>query len=344
MKFLILSSILLSCFLAQSNPEDQAKQKELNRRLHEAVKNSSRWSYVSEYEAEREGIEAGSVENVNRLIAMGADPNSRDKDGRNIFAWVSRPSVTKVLLDAGADPNTVLDVNDPKKVLAIHLKDIPESIKVLVEGGADIHARDANGNTALHGKTDPEFIRAYLEAGADPNAQNSEGDAPLHVLPMNEKGFAAGRILAYNGADLDLKNNKGNIPFIVKSAPLAFKLKEESSCSYITKSSQIKPAQCGRKNVCIARMFCVFKLGTAPNTNQISKEFQVVCSSLSNGECPEANDCALDRSVVEAEEIVNIRNDGSYGATEGPSDRPTAPTEGPSDRPTAPKKSSSGVR
>ena len=80
--------------------------------------------------------------------------------------------------------------------------------------------------------------------------------------------------------------------------------KEETrtSCQYITEPSQIQDTQCGRRRLCIAtKVSCTFEVGIEPNTTQAVREFQVVCPSLPNGQCPPANDCVLDRSVVKAE-------------------------------------------
>ena len=50
------------------------------------------------------------------------------------------------------------------------------------------------------------------------------------------------------------------------------------------------------------RVLCEFKVGREPNTAPIARSFQVACSASSFGQCPEANDCVLDRSVTEAEQ------------------------------------------
>lgn len=320
MKVLVLLSILLSCSLAQANPEKQAKQAELNKNLYQSLKN---YFTLSGYRYEVEGEEEGSLDNIRRLLEAGADPNVKNEDGESILVrWRMNSELLKLFFEAGADPNATFSEQD--KSTALHFTN-PWRARAFLEAGADPNARDNDERTPLFGKNDPEVIRALLEAGADPNAQDSNGNTPLHVLRVDEKGELAAGILIRNGADPKLKNHKGNIPFIVKTAPLAFEQKEESSCRYISESSQIKPVQCSQRNVCMSEMLCTFAIGMAPNTAKIEKIFQAVCSSLSNGQCPKANDCILDRSVVEAK--TQTVSSSSSSSTDDAS-----------------KKSSSGVR
>ena len=86
----------------------------------------------------------------------------------------------------------------------------------------------------------------------------------------------------------------------------------------------IQAVQCGQRNICMAEVSCKFKIGMNRNTIQIDKVYQVVCFSLRNGQCPKANDCVLDRSMVSAREAQPVSNSFSGAA--------------------APQKSSSGVR
>lgn len=63
---------------------------------------------------------------------------------------------------------------------------VPSAIPVLVEAGADLGARDANGATPLHAAVasmSEECVRALLEAGADPNARNAAGRSPAEQVP-----------------------------------------------------------------------------------------------------------------------------------------------------------------
>ena len=63
---------------------------------------------------------------------------------------------------------------------------------------------------------DPAGIRQTLEAGADINARNRNGDGVLHWLARNERRNAAlVSMLVDHGADVDLRDAKGNTPLIL---------------------------------------------------------------------------------------------------------------------------------
>ncbi|MCY3538150.1 MAG: ankyrin repeat domain-containing protein [Cyanobacteria bacterium MAG IRC4_bin_6] len=63
-----------------------------------------------------------------------------------------------------------------------------EVIKVLVDGGADLNARNEDGLTPLHVATqerNPEVVKMLLDAGADPKARDSEGRIPVELMPSD---------------------------------------------------------------------------------------------------------------------------------------------------------------
>lgn len=57
-----------------------------------------------------------------------------------------------------------------------------DCIKLLVEKGANINAKDSDGigilQTALSAELDVDIVRLLLEAGANPDAQDIDGDSP----------------------------------------------------------------------------------------------------------------------------------------------------------------------
>ena len=76
------------------------------------------------------------------------------------------------------------------------MDDNPESIKVLLDAGADINARTEAGETPLHGMhygfgistftNNPEVITVLLDAGADGAAVNEDGETPFDLAKDNE--------------------------------------------------------------------------------------------------------------------------------------------------------------
>lgn len=106
-----------------------------------------------------------------RLLEAGADP---DIGYALHIACNFRPTMVRALLDAGADPNRVVEESydspmPPKYNTPLHLivaskqSGALEAMKLLLDAGAYVNAGDANGQTPLDRATSPE-IRALLIA------------------------------------------------------------------------------------------------------------------------------------------------------------------------------------
>jgi ankyrin repeat protein len=75
--------------------------------------------------------------------------------------------------------------------------DRAEVVRLLLAAGADVNARDAEGNTALlFCHMNLELASLLLRAGADPNVRNHGGDTPLHLAGSDEMQ----RLLIEHGA------------------------------------------------------------------------------------------------------------------------------------------------
>lgn len=86
------------------------------------------------------------------------------------------------LLKQGADPNAFTGSNRETSLhLAALFREQSEIfLELLLDNGADIHARDKNGNTPLHRAIDPKSIKFLLKKGAKVHVENNRQEIPLH--------------------------------------------------------------------------------------------------------------------------------------------------------------------
>jgi ankyrin repeat protein len=103
----------------------------------------------------------------------------------------------------------------PSLVAAIRDGDAPE-VRKLLDDGADVNARDPEGNTPLilaSFYASPEFVVLLLEKGADPNAANRTGVTALIRAATN---YEKTRLLVDAGAKVRVRTaDLGNTPLIL---------------------------------------------------------------------------------------------------------------------------------
>ena len=160
---------------------------------------------------------------VDLLIDGGADVNAEQADGSTALleaAAAGHVSVVERLIEAKANPDlgaTALPL--PTAALKNHT----DILTLLLNGGADPNAEEADGSTALLKAAysgNVVAINLLLAAGADPQPSR-DGLTALHYAAI-EGHHAAVKALIAGGADVKAEDEGGNTPLryvLVASEP-----------------------------------------------------------------------------------------------------------------------------
>ena len=155
----------------------------------------------------------GHIETVRTLLCMPEVDLDHARDGGSTAlhyaVHVTPTDVLQALLDAGADIEAK-DAEGRSALLVASSTGEEKSVKVLVEAGAEVRATDDEGNTCLilaayFGYTD---IVRYLLCLSDVHDRDAEGDTALH-LAAHQKLPDVVKLLLEHGADKSLCNEAG---------------------------------------------------------------------------------------------------------------------------------------
>ncbi len=119
------------------------------------------------------------------LLAAGARVDAPDHRGVTLLVSTGffDSTVTTILLESGADPNSV-DQDGETALMKASAKGLKQTIRLLIGHHADINRKDKTGRTALmHAAAghSSDAIPLLLENGADPNARDNEGKSALDL-------------------------------------------------------------------------------------------------------------------------------------------------------------------
>ena len=131
-------------------------------------------------------------------------------NGESLLHVTSSSALARLCLQHGANPHA----RTAKLRTPLHVVRNVYVCRVLVDAGADIHARDELGCTPIFWAIYSQrrtVCRWLIERGADLNVQHKYGDSPLHFAVM-EPSNAIVQDLVQAGADLTLRNHHGWTP------------------------------------------------------------------------------------------------------------------------------------
>lgn len=179
-----------------------------------------------------------NVKKIVSLINKGVDVNEKNSFGYTALALAvqyKKEKVVQKLLSLGADLsildkfgrtalNQALEYCSSQSYdheLYVGCSQAPinlDTVKILINSGADVHTADLNGHTALHfavESNDVDFIEQLLSLGINVNSKNNCNQMPLFKAAINNRGsrhLKAAKILLKNGADVNLQDQDGKIP------------------------------------------------------------------------------------------------------------------------------------
>ena len=115
------------------------------------------------------------------------------------------------LADTGPTGESAVPSGGPALHAAIAKSDL-ELVRILIEGGADVNARDTFGEPVLHAaitEGDAGMVSLLVDAGAKVNASDTFGEPALHrAILKGDRNIV--RILVDAGADINATNVFGD--------------------------------------------------------------------------------------------------------------------------------------
>ena len=180
--------------------------------------------YLSRSETLHVAVVRGNTRVVRFSLALGADVNARDCEGRTpLYKAVlyDHLDLVKLLVHEGADINAASEWRATSTPLLVASAEGHVGIiEYLLKQGADVNAASSSGATALHFASwhrNLDALRLLLREGADVHAATVDGNTCLHSMNDYSKAFSIGyeetmRILIEKGADVNATNRYGKYP------------------------------------------------------------------------------------------------------------------------------------
>ncbi|MDO5582135.1 MAG: ankyrin repeat domain-containing protein [Planctomycetia bacterium] len=137
-------------------------------------------------------VKMGNLEVLKMLLEKGANLQTTAIDGMNLLQYAcfkGNREIVQFLLEKGLNPNMRGTNNTPAYFYSCGK---PEILKMMLKHGADVSLRNNVKGTAMHfaaANGALESVRLLVEAGADANAKDNNGETPQVIARAG--GFKA---------------------------------------------------------------------------------------------------------------------------------------------------------
>jgi len=166
----------------------------------------------------------GSAEAMKLLLDAGADVNARSGFGATALVRAAGdPEKTRLLVARGAEVNVRTQQGRTPLIVAASHDGAVETVRLLLDKGADLRAADNLGWTALEAAAyagDADTVRLLLQRGADPDRADKSGSTAL-MSAAASGNVAMIRLLLAKGARVNAANTSGDR---VRHGEIALKL------------------------------------------------------------------------------------------------------------------------
>jgi len=140
---------------------------------------------------------------VAAVIVLGAGFASADMDEKAYelreLCANGTPEEIQAAIDGGADVKAKNADGDTALMMAARYNENPKAVSVLLKAGADVNAQFAEYTPLMYAagyNKNPKVVSVLIEAGADVNAMGYEGSTVLSVAESNENEEAIPEIVS----------------------------------------------------------------------------------------------------------------------------------------------------
>lgn len=144
----------------------------------------------------------GDLATVTSLLNSGANPNAIDKNSYTAIIYACAygyEDIVKLLISKKA--NVTSFKNDVNPMFAAVNNDNTKIIRILIDAGASVNVKDANGYTPLMFAAQEGYdktVKFLLKNGADINVESKVGHTALSIAIQNDRESTVKLLLSYN--------------------------------------------------------------------------------------------------------------------------------------------------